>query len=149
MPSNAYSAEFKPDPALRGVVLASGVASGLTGVAVIATLPFPTALIGAGVVFWSVVTIVRLRQLLRSWSACRGLRVGSSGDMAVRGPDGTWRQAVLAPGGVLLRRWGWLRYRTTSGRIAVELLRGRCRESQDWRRLQVIWRHIGAPASSC
>jgi hypothetical protein len=149
VPSNAYSAEFRPDPALRRIVLGSGVASGLIGVLVIVTLPFPAASSGAGVVTWSALTIVQLRHLWRSWSACRGLSVRPGGEVAVYGPDGTWRRAVLASGGLLLRRWAWLRYRTASGRIGVELLRGCCRESQDWRRLQVIWRHIGAPASSC
>ena len=149
MPSNAYSAEFRPDPTLRSIVLGSGVASGLVGAVVIATLPFPVAFTGAGIVSWSALTFVQLRKLWRSWSACRGLRVGPGGEVAACGPDGTWRHAVLASGGVLLRRWAWLRYRTGCGRIAVEPLRGCCRESQDWRRLQVIWRHVGALDSSC
>ena len=149
MSSNAYSAGFRPEPALRRIVLASAVASGFIGVVVIATLPFPAASIGAGILFWSALTVLRLRNLWRSWSACHGLRVRPGGEVAVYGPDGTWRPAVLASGSGLLRRCAWLRYRTASGRIAVELLRGCCRESQDWRRLQVIWRHVGAPASSC
>ena len=48
----------------------------------------------------------------------------AGGEIAVCGPDGTWRDAALLPGGVLLRRWAWLRYRTSSGRIAVELTPG-------------------------
>ena len=149
MPSNAYSAGFRPDPSLRRIVLGSGVVSGIAGVVVIATLPFPAAFLGAGVVFWSALMFMRLRHLWRSWSVCRRLRIRAGGEIAVCGPDGTWRDAALLPGGVLLRHWAWLRYRTSSGRIAVELLRGCCRESRDWRRLQVIWRHIGALAPSC
>jgi len=58
--------------------------------------------------------------------------------------DGNWHPARLLPGSMLLRRVGWIRWDDGCGRQYAELLRGRSRESDDWRRLQVIWRHIGA-----
>jgi len=49
---------------------------------------------------------------------------------------------------VLLRKVGWIRlsFELPTGRklILGELLRGDGRRGEDWRRLQVIWRHIGA-----
>ena len=41
-------------------------------------------------------------------------------------------------------RIGWLHLKTADGKQFAELICGDCRESDDWRRLQVIWRHIGA-----
>ena len=149
MPSNAFSAELRPDPQLRRIVLGSGIGLLLTGLVVIATLPLPMPHILTAVAIWTAVSVVQLRLLVRSWRACALLRVLPGGEVAVRGPDGTWSRGALAPGGILLREWGWIRYRTASGRVAAEFLRGCSRRSPDWRRLQVLWRHVGAPASSC
>jgi hypothetical protein len=54
----------------------------------------------------------------------------------------------MLSGGVLLSELGWIRLSVVlpDGRKLVlgEFVRGNARESADWRRLQVIWRHIGA-----
>ena len=144
MSSNAYFAELRPDPALRRFVQWSAVGAALVGVAVIAGLEAPLALRLCAAAAWPVLVGAQLRTLRRGWSACLALRVHADGAVKVLGPDGEWSPGQLEPDGVLLRRWGWIRLRTRTGRPFAEPLRGACRASREWRRLQVVWRHIGA-----
>ena len=133
---------------MRRFVQRSAIAMALCGVAVIAGLDAPLALRVCGIAAWTVVLGAQLRALRRGWSACEALRVHADGAVTVLGPDGEWSTGQLEPDGVLLRRWGWIRLRLGSGRGSgrpfAEPLRGTCRESCEWRRLQVVWRHVGA-----
>ena len=144
MQSTAYYAEFRPDPLLRRVVLWSGGCLGACGLIAIGSLPWPTVLLAAAGALWVGRSGWELLRLHRAWTDCRGLRVSADGCAAIRAADGRWGEATLLDGGILLRRWGWLRLRTSDGTVFAEPLRGRCRNSRDWRRLQVIWRHVGA-----
>ena len=130
-------------------MLSSGVFLAAVGLALVLTLDLPMSLRLAAASAWLVVMARQIRTLRRGWRRCRALRLYADGTLAVLGPDGEWRPGRLESDGVLLRRWAWLRLRVGSGACFAELLRGSCRGSRDWRRLQVIWRHIGAPAGSC
>ena len=57
--------------------------------------------------------------------------------------------AAAVTGSLLLRRTAWIRIQSERGEVFAELLRGKCRRSVNWRRLHVIWRHIGAAPGSC
>ena len=125
-------------------MLWSGVGLGACGLIAIASLPWSPVLL-------TVIAIAclgrwgwELVHLHRAWQDCGGLRVGADGHALILGADGQWHRATLLDGGVLLRRWGWLRLRTEAGAVFAEPLRGHSRKSRDWRRLQVIWRHVGA-----
>lgn len=144
MSSNAYFAELRPDPALRRFVQWASGGVALAGAAVIAGLEAPFALRLGGTVLWLAILAWQLRALRRGWSNCTAFRVHADGAVAVLGPDGEWSPGRLEPDGVLLRRWGWIRLRAGSGPSFAEPLRGSCRASREWRRLQVVWRHIGA-----
>lgn len=122
----------------------STIALALGGIAVIAGLEVPLALRACGIAAWTIVLGAQLHALRRGWSDCNALRVYPDGTVTVRSPDGAWSPGRLEPDGVLLRRWAWVRLRKGSGRPFAEPLRGTCRQSREWRRLQVIWRHIGA-----
>jgi len=52
--------------------------------------------------------------------------------------------ASIEAGSVVLWHFAWLRFRTENGRRHVELMRRKTAQNKDWRRLQVIWRHLGA-----
>ena len=144
MSSNAYYAELKPDRALRRLVLCSGVALGVAGSLACASLPLPSALQPLAGLAWGAGAMFELARLRCAWANCTALRVRADGSAAVCGADGHWQPAVLLGGGILLRRSGWLRLRGGTGQVWAEPLRGACRSSHDWRRLQVIWRHVGA-----
>jgi hypothetical protein len=129
---------------LRIVVLTSGrllIAAGLT---IILILAIDVLLRALGCLFWVAIGWYELRQLQLGFDSCNGIRIDSTGEIAILNNDQEWVPGALQTGSVLLRRLGWLRLQSTSGQIFLELIRGDARQSQDWRRLQVIWRHIGA-----
>lgn len=72
--------------------------------------------------------------------------MSAGGAVEVVGQDGGWRAATLQNGSVVLSEFAWLRIETCDGRKVVELLRGNCRKNKEWRRLQMIWRHLGGSA---
>ena len=143
MSSNAYFAELRADPALRRFVQWSAAALALVGVTVIAKLEAPLAIRLGGSALWLAILTTQLYRLRRGWSTCAALRVYADGGVAVLDHDGEWVRGQLAPDGVLLRRWGWIRIRPGAGRPFAEPVRGSCRDSHEWRRLHVIWQHVG------
>lgn len=148
MSSTAFSAEIRPDPFLRRIVLASGTGLTLLGSFLILVLPVHPVLWLAGSIAWLVLAAFELRGLRRAWRICHVIRFHADGSVVVLSPGQDWRPARLLPGGILLRRAGWIRLLLVSPggkkRVLGELIRGDSRRSADWRRLQVIWRHIGA-----
>jgi hypothetical protein len=111
---------------------------------VILQLPTDLWLRLATCVLWAATCTRELRLFWRGWAACRMLRFTAEGHIAILGADRVWRPAQRQSGSVLLGRVGWIRLRDHRGVVFGELLTGDGRASPDWRRLQVIWRHIGA-----
>ena len=148
MSSTEYFAEIRPDPVLRRIVLASGVALSLAGVPLILILPVAAEVRATGAFVWLALAARELSRARHAWFSCHALRFCADGRVAVRIPGQTWQPASLLSGGVLLSELGWIRLSAVlpNGRKLVlgEFVRGNARESADWRRLQVIWRHIGA-----
>jgi hypothetical protein len=125
-------------------VLCSGAVLGVLGLIAVLTLPLPVAWRAIAATAWTAAVALELARLHRAWQGCRGVRLRADGSASALGRDGRWQPVTLLADGVLLRRWGWIRLRTASGRVFAEPVRGACRNSHDWRRLQVIWRHVGA-----
>ncbi len=144
MSSTVYSAELKPDPRLRRLVAWTGVLLGAVGVPVILLLPLDLWVRWLACGLWVGSSVWEIRQLRRGWADCRAIRFSADGAIVLLGADGTWRPASRKSGGVLLGKVLWLRLQSSHGRVFGELLLGDARQSPDWRRLQVIWRHIGA-----
>jgi hypothetical protein len=142
--SNEYVAELRPDPFLCRVVFWSGGALAALGIVACLFLALAPAARVAAVLTWAGIAAVELLALWRPSRSCSAFRVTGDGTAAVRTDDGEWQPATLIAGGILLRRCGWVRLRTAAGRVFVLPVRGAARKSRDWRRLQVIWRHIGA-----
>ena len=86
-------------------------------------------------------------QLFNAWRAftlvCR-IRLHADGSAEIGDPSGAWRCATLGRGSVVLERVAWLRFDVDGGSQIAELLTGNPRKNKDWRRLQVIWRHLGS-----
>jgi hypothetical protein len=142
--SNSYSACLIPDPWLRIVVSTSGRLLIAAGLALILVLAIDVALRVAGCLVWVALGRFELRRLEQGFDACKLIRIDSSAEIAILNGDGNWVPATLLTGSVLLRKLGWMRLKDQRGQSFLELIRGDARQSQDWRRLQVIWRHIGA-----
>ena len=147
--SNEYSSHLRPDGWLRILVLTSGRLLYAAGLIIILTLPFDVALRGIAGGAWLATARAKLRRLEWGFDYCRGIRIDGDGGVAILGPDAEWLSARLLPGSLLLPQLAWLRLETDDGSVLHELVRGDARQSQDWRRLQVIWRHIGAGRRSC
>ena len=143
MSYSKFSAELRPDVVLRRLVLISGVVLGAMGALMIVAMSLPAAALVAGSAVWLAVCAREIRTLRRGFAHCRALRFKSDGTLWLLDADGAWRAARLAPGSIVLRRLAWIRCVTSQGCQCAELLRGNCRQSEDWRRLQVIWRHVG------
>ena len=149
MSSTAYSAELDPDPRLRKLVIASGALLAISGIVMVALIDLSLSVKVVLGLAWALVVGRELVRHRRAYSRNGIMRVGAGGEIEVQRPDGHWRRSELCAGSMVLERLAWLRIRT-SGRLKyAELLRGNSRESDDWRRLQVIWRHIGASRRSC
>jgi len=133
---------------LRRIVLASGALLASVGIPLIIILPVALELRAAGVMMWLIIAARELSRVRCAWHACQALRFSADGTVSVLLPGQVWQPARLLSGGILLRKVGWIRLSVAlpTGRKLVlgELLRGDCRNGPDWRRLHVIWRHIGA-----
>ena len=116
----------------------------MAGVIVVGGLEAPVAARLAGASVWCAILAMQFQALRRGWATCVAFRLHADGRVTVLGPDGEWCEGTLEADSVLLRRWGWIRLRAGSGAAFGELVRGSCRESREWRRLQVVWRHVGA-----
>ena len=144
MSSTANSAELQPDSRLRRLVACSGLLLCLAGAVVILLFPTDLWMRLATCALWVATCAREQWASRRGWAACRKLRFTGDGRIAILGADQVWRPARRESGSVLLGRVGWIRLRDHRGGVFGELLTGDGRASPDWRRLQVIWRHVGA-----
>ncbi len=102
----------------------------------------------AGCVLWLIFSGRELLIIVRAYQRINRIRIDCSGHVGLRNSSGEWQAARLATGSVVLDRFAWLRIEACDGRRSVELLRGITRKNEEWRRLQVIWRHLGAAVGS-
>jgi hypothetical protein len=129
---------------LRITVLTSGRLLIAAGLVLILTFDLDTTIRVVGCFVWFVAGRYEIVGIERGFESCNAVRLSSDGDIAVLNNDQEWLPVTLQTGSIVLRNYAWLRMQTENGEKFVELLRGNARQSEDWRRLQVIWRHIGA-----
>ncbi len=125
-------------------MLLSGAVLCLAGLGFVPLLPVSVelkALLGA---VWLGLCGYEWHSLWLGYALSGSLRIAAGGHVERECADGTWRPARLRPGSVVLSRLAWLRIESRGMRPYAELVCGDCRQSEEWRRLQVIWRHIGA-----
>ena len=144
MSSKSYSTCLTPDPWLRITVLTSGRLLIAAGLVLILTLNLDTAIRALGCFAWFVAGRYEIVRIERGFEFCNAIRLSSDGEIAVLNNDQEWLPVTLQTGSIVLRNYAWLRLEAANGDNFVELMRGNARQSEEWRRLQVIWRHIGA-----
>jgi hypothetical protein len=143
MSSPSYSADLVTEPLLRRIVLGSGVALLCGGQVVIASLPLPGSWRALAMFAWTVSVVRELLHLAASYREYRAVRISSDGSVEILGKDQATARARLLPGSLVLPGLAWLRLGLEGNRTSGELLRGNAGENEAWRRLQVIWRHLG------
>lgn len=146
MSSSAYSACLTADPKLRSIVINSGRLLGVVGLILILTLPIAMSLRIAACLLWALLSRWELRQFHRGYCSYLAIRISVGNEVRLLNQNQEWVAAQLLGGSVVLGSLAWLRLKTADGHQFAELLRGDRRQSRDWRKLQVIWRHIGANA---
>ena len=93
---------------------------------------------------WVLVSERELRVMANGHKRYAGVRLDANGDAALLTSRGDWSPATLLAGSLVLSSLAWLRFKDQDGRQRVELIACKCPENKAWRRLQVIWRHLGA-----
>ena len=149
MSSNEYSACLTPDPRLRRIVLRTGHLFAALGVALILQLPAEPFWLATGAMVWAGSVFRQNQKLRRAWQEYSQICVYPDGRVELIDVTGERADARLEDGSILIRRCAWLRLSTAGRGCFAELLQGDSRRCNNWRRLQVIWRHVGAMSGSC
>ena len=142
--SISYFAEIVPDARLRRLVLLTGVVLFLAGLACLPLMAVSVALKGLVAISWTCLCCYEWSAHWRGYAASVRLRIAPGGHVEQQLPGGAWQSARLCSGSLVLPQVAWLRIASPGERAYAELVSARSHASEDWRRLQVIWRHIGA-----
>lgn len=97
-----------------------------------------------GIAAWGMLGAHDLWHIAFGYKRCERIRVHHDGRVQVWEPNGRCATATLGAGSVVTSGLAWLRIRLADGGHYRLLLRRKAAENNDWRRLQVIWRHLGA-----
>ncbi len=124
--------------------MASGFSLSVLGVGVLATMPVPVWIKGITVALWIGYAAASSVTLARRYREVAGYRIFADGSAEIVRHDGRRVVAQLAAGTVILPRFAWLRLKGPAGGPLSELVAGDSRSSQQWRRFQVICRHVAA-----
>ena len=139
-----YSATLQAEPVLRHGVLASGTAFALAGAAMLAALPADVRLIVPAFVAWVALATVELTLARRAYGQCRTFTLCADGSLDIGLADGSRWGGRLAPGTLEFTRSAWLCIRVPGRATWGEPLSRRGQDREQWRRFQVICRHMSA-----
>jgi hypothetical protein len=142
--STSYSADLRPDARLRRLVLLTGGLLFLGGLVLLPLVAVSLPLKGLLALSWTVLCGFEWLALRQGYAGSGLLRIAAGGHIERRTPDGAWQPARLCAGSLVLARIAWLRIAAPGVRPYAELVSAGTHASEDWRRLRVIWRHIGA-----
>ena len=143
MSSTPFSIELIPDSCLRRIVLASGALLTGVGILVISTLPVAPYWRWLGAGSWCFIGLRGVLAIASGYKRYRRIRIDSAGSVDLQDPGGDWMAVEIQAGSVVLQSVAWLRFRLPDGSGCGELLRGDTREDEQWRRFQLVWRHLG------
>jgi len=139
-----YSTELSPEPCLRRTVIATGLAASGIGLLLVAMLDIGALWRCLVSLAWICRSVRELWVIAGGYMRCKRIRIDSAGTVELLIGDVGWVPARLLAGSVVLDGIAWLRIESGNGRRYAELVRGDLHEDEAWRRLQVIWRHLGA-----
>lgn len=115
----------------------------MLGLLIILALPINAIARAAAAISWCFLAAVDVASLAAMHKRFSRLRIYPDGTAELRQSDGDWQAAVITHGSLVLPGIAWLRLRLRDGGYYRGLVRGSSCESKQWRRLQVIWRHLG------
>lgn len=124
--------------------MASGFIAWAAGLILIAASPLPALAQLATGTLLTAASAVELRNDLLGMSRICRIRITSDGKVEGIGPGGERQVLGLLSGSLVLERHAWLRLRFADGVRSAEWLRPAGADDQQWRMLQILWRHCGA-----
>ena len=129
---------------MRQIVVAAAWAAMSLGLITIISLPIDGLLRAAGSSVWLTAMGRELIVISSAHKRFGRIRIHSDGQVELHDNDGHWQAATIGNGSIVLPKLAWLRIKPASGGRYNVLLRRNSLQSEQWRRLQVIWRHLGA-----
>ncbi|MGI9200590.1 MAG: hypothetical protein ACR2QL_06000 [Woeseiaceae bacterium] len=141
---SGYVANLKPDRRLSHWLAAGVLLAVAAGIWTISNLAISDELRWLGGAGWTLAIAGRAGLVVAAQLRCRQLNIYADGSAMLQDQGGSWQAATLRNGTVVLSNLAWLDLRTDDGRGFSALFCGNCRKSEQWRRLQVIWRHMGS-----
>lgn len=152
MPSVTFATELVPDERLRRCLLSCAFGATIVGAILILLLPVVPALKWTFLVLWSLAGLQELRSERTGMARLDRILIQADGRVDGYGGNGGAYPLYLLPGSIVLGRVAWLRMRFQDGLCYGELFAGDAAESEQWRRLLVIWRQqasvFGRPRGS-
>lgn len=142
MSSRAYVAEIRTSTELRRVVIGSAVACSLLGFLCLQLLPLALLWRTSAGLTWLAISAVELRRFRRHYITFSHMRFHAGGKVELLARNHPTVEATILPGSMLLGGAGWIRLISGEDGSCAELVSGKTQESKQWRRLQVIWRHL-------
>ena len=138
---------------MRRVLAASALLAYLLGLVTICSLPIDGRLGSLGAAVWSLQGGIQWHLIASAHKRFRGVRIHCDGAAELLDRRGDWHSAIICKECIVLSTFAWLKLKPAQGGTYCELMRGNARgispENKQWRRLQVIWRHLGTVGRSC
>ena len=144
MSSIAFVAELKPDSQLRRWFFSSALLLCGVGIWTVSNLAISAELRWLGGAAWAFAVLARGGLMLAAQLRYPIIRIHADGSVLLQNADGDWCSATMSGNCVILADFAWLDLLLADNARYSVLVRGKSRESQQWRRLQVIWRHMGS-----
>ena len=138
---------------MRRVLAASALLAYLLGIVTICSLPIDGRLEALGAAVWSLQAGIQWHLISSAHKRFQRVRIHCDGAAELLDKSGVWHAAIICNECIVLPTFAWLKLKPAQGGTYCELLRGSARgislQNQQWRRLQVIWRHLGTVGRSC
>jgi hypothetical protein len=138
---------------MRRVLAASALLAYLLGIVTICSLPIDGRLGSLGAAVWSLQGGIQWYLIASAQKRFRRVRIHCDGAAELLDRRGDWHSAIICKECIVLSSFAWLKLKPVQGGTYCELMRGNARgnslENKQWRRLQVIWRHLGTVGRSC
>ena len=144
MSSTTFVAELTPDSELRRCFVAGILLCCAVGVWTVSSLAISAELRWLGGAAWLFAVLARGGIMLASQLRYPTIRLHADGSALLQNAAGDWCAAKMSGNCVVLANFAWLDLKLADKTRYTTLVRGKSRESQQWRRLQVIWRHMGS-----
>ena len=134
---------------MRRALAASALLAYLLGLATIFSMPIDARLGALGATLWSLLGGAQWLLISSAHKRFRRLRIHYDGAAELLDEFGEWHPAIVCKECIVLSSFAWLKLKPANGSAYCELMRGDSRRNEQWRRLQVIWRHLGTVGRSC